>query len=56
MDYGGFPTTLTFAACTTRHCVNVNIVNDVVHEPDEAFDYNLRPEMGEVLIADDDGN
>ena len=69
MDYGGFSVTLTFDACTIRRCVNVNIVNDVVHEPDEVFDYNLgpppasldpritfRPEMGEVLIADDDGN
>ena len=69
MDYGGFSTTLTFAACATRRCVNVNIVNDMVHEPDEVFDYILgpppagldpriaiRPDMGEVLITANDGN
>ena len=69
MDYGGFPTTLTFAACATRRCVNVNIVNDMVHEPDEVFDYilgpppaglepriTIRPDMGEVLITANDGN
>ena len=64
MDYSGLSVTLTFDTCETRHCVNVNIVNDLVDEPDEVFDYSLepaptgldpritiRPDMGEVFIT-----
>ena len=30
-------TILTFAACDTRHCVDVPIMNDADDEPDEIF-------------------
>ena len=69
MDYSGFPTTLSFAACARRRCVNVNIVDDMVDEPNEVFAYilgpppagldpriKIRPDMGEVFINDNDGN
>ena len=68
MDYGGFSETLTFDTCETRCCVNVSIVEDLVDEPDEIFNYNLEPtasgldsriiitpDMGEVVINDNDG-
>ena len=67
MDYIGFSMTLTFDTCETRHCVIVSIVNDMVDEPDEVFDYiiglqpagldpriTIRPDMGEIFIIDDD--
>ena len=66
-DYSSLHTTLTFAACETRQCVNVNIVDDSVHEPDEVFVFTLtstpgmnsgisiRPDMGEIVITDNDG-
>ena len=69
MDYIGFSMTLPFDTCETRHCVNVSIVNDMVDEPDEVFDYiigpppagldlriTIRPDMGEIFIIDEDGN
>ena len=68
MDYGGFSETLTFDTCETRCCVNVSIVEDLVDEPDEIFDYSLEPtgsgldprititpDTGEVVISDNDG-
>ena len=68
MDYSGFSMTLTFAACATRHCVNMSIENDMVEEPDEVFDYilgrlpagldpriTIRPGRGEIFIINDDG-
>ena len=68
MDYSGFSMTLTFDTCETRRCVNVNIVDDLVDEPDEVFDYilgplpagldsriTIRPDMGEIVITDNDG-
>ena len=68
MDYSSLSMTLTFAACQTQHCVNVNIENDMVDEPDEIFDYilgplpagldpriTIRPDIGEVFIINDDG-
>ena len=57
---------LTFAACDTRHCVNVTIIDDSVGEPDESFSYTLErtlgldpritlsPSAGEAVIVDDD--
>ena len=69
MDYIALSMTLTFDTCDTRRCVNVSIVEDIVNEPDEVFDYSLvpapigldpritiRPDMGAVLITDNDGN
>ena len=37
-----------FAACETRRCVNVNIVDDLVDEPEENFflDYTLERTPG----------
>ena len=68
MDYGNLFMTLTFDTCETQLCVNVSIVDDMVDEPDEVFDYilappptgldpriTIRPDMGEVFIIDDDG-
>ena len=66
MDYSSFSMTLIFATCETRRCVNVNIVDDLVDEPDEVFDYilgpacldsriTIRPDVGEIVITDNDG-
>ena len=58
---------MMFAACEKQHCVNVNIVDDMVNEPEEMFHYTLKrtpgldPAMtighdnGEIVILDDDG-
>ena len=60
-------TILTFAACDTRRCVDVSIINDAVDEPDEMFGITLErtpglndritldPVDGVVIIIDDDG-
>ena len=69
MDYLELNTILSFAACETRSCVNVTIVDDMVDEPDpiESFHYTLErtpgldsrislaPVDGVVEIIDDDG-
>ena len=69
MDYLELNTILSFAACETRSCVNVTIVDDLVDEPDliEFFHYTLErtpgldprisldPVDGVVEIIDDDG-
>ena len=59
-------TTLIFAACETRHCVNVTIVDDIMVEPDEIFDVDLErtpdlhssiilnPAAGRIKILDND--
>ena len=67
MDYIGFSMTLTFDTCETRRCVNVDIVDDMVDERLEFFDYileplttgldpriTIRPDIGVVIIIDDD--
>ena len=68
MDYLGINNILSFAACETRVCVNVPIVDDLVDEPLEVFDYTLErtpgldprielnPVDGVVEIIDNDGN
>ena len=68
MDYLELNTILSFAACETRRCVNVTIVDDLVDEPLESFDYTLErtpgldsrisldPVDGVVQINDNDGN
>ena len=33
--------TLSFAACEIRHCINMNIVNDLVDEEVELFEFTL---------------
>ena len=69
MDYLELDTILSFAACETRSCADVTIVNDMVDEPDpiEFFHYtlgrtfgldpriSLAPVDGVVEISDDDG-
>ena len=65
MDYGSVSTILRFAACETRQCVDITIVNDTENEPDETFSISLertsflsnritlRPVDGEIVIIDD---
>ena len=67
MDYVDFHTTLTFAPCQRRSCVNVSIVDDDVLELTESFSITLErtpglddrielgPVDGEVQINDSDG-
>ena len=65
MDYGSVSTILMFAACETRLCVGITIVDDTENEPNETFSISLertpflhdritlRPVNGEILIIDD---
>ena len=67
MDYKALSEILTFGVCEMRQCVNVSIVDDMIHEPEERFSYTLErtidldpliainPSAGEVVIVDDDG-
>ena len=67
MDYEGLSVLLAFAACETRQCVNVNIVDDFEIEQNENLFYTLErapglnPNIqldltqGEILINDNDG-
>ena len=41
LDYEALSTSLMFAICEARHCVNVTIVDDIMVESDEIFDVNL---------------
>ena len=65
MDYGSVDTTLPFAACEIRSCVNIPITNDDTLENTESFFVNLDrngldsrialdPTRGEIEILDDD--
>ena len=45
MDYIGLSRILSFAACETRQCVNVTIVDDLVDEPVEEFYFSLERTM-----------
>ncbi|CAI8052754.1 hypothetical protein GBAR_LOCUS28872 [Geodia barretti] len=66
MDYQPLDVTLMFEACETRRCVDAEIIDDTVEEPDEVFTYTLRrtpdldprielnPVDGQVEIGDDD--
>ena len=66
-DYIGLSRTLNFAACNTRQCVNVSIVNNLVDEAVEEFDISLvetsgldsritlQPVDARVVIHDDEG-
>ena len=67
IDYDPLSVNLNFAACETRQCVNVTIVDDFVDEPIESFsvtldrtpgfDVRIRldPVEGVVEIDDNDG-
>ena len=66
-DYSAVDTTLIFAACQMRSCVNIFIVDDIILENDESFNVTLEripdldstiildPVNGEVQITNDDG-
>ena len=41
MDYLELNSILSFDACHTRRCINVTIVDDLVDEPLEYFDFTL---------------
>ena len=67
MDFKSLNMTLMFAACETRRCVNVTIVDDFEDEQTEHFFYTLErtpglhpnielgPKKGNIKIVDDDG-
>ena len=67
MDYGALSMLLVFAACETRKCAIVTIVDDLEEELNENFlytlegapglnfDIRLNPVEGEVMILDNDG-
>ena len=67
MDYIRLSRILSFAACETRQCVDITIVDDLVNEPVEEFDVTLERTLGldsrisldpvdaRVLIRDNDG-
>ena len=67
MDYLELNSTLSFDACQNRSCINVTIVDDMVDEPLEYFDFtlektpdldtriSLNPVDGRIAIIDNDG-
>ena len=58
IDYLGLNNILSFAACETRRCVNAAIVDDLVDEPIEFFDYTLQRTSGldsRISLAPVDG-
>ena len=67
MDYLELNSTLSFDACQTRRCIDVTIVDDLVDEPLEYFDFtlertpdldtriSLNPVDGRIAIIDNDG-
>ena len=68
MDYLTLNSILSFGACQTRHCTDVTIMDDLVDEPLEYFDFtlertpgldtriSLNPVDGRIAIIDNDGN
>ena len=66
-DYGALSSILRFDSCETRDCVNVDIVNDLVDEPEEYFRVtltrtnglesriSLNPVDGQIVIIDNIG-
>ena len=46
--------TLSFAACEIRHCMTVNIVNDLVDEEVELFEFTLErtPDLDSRILLD----
>ena len=67
MDYLELNSILSFDACQTRRCINVTIVDDLVDEPLEYFNFtlertpdldtriSLNPVDGRIAIIDNDG-
>ena len=65
-DYRELDMILQFDTCDVRQCTFVSIVDDLVDEPEEFFNYTLErtpglneridldPTMGTVVITDDD--
>ena len=66
-DYGALSSILRFDSCETHDCVNVDIVNDLVDEPEEFFRVtlmrtngldsriSLNPVDGQIVITDNGG-
>ena len=55
---------MEFRPCEIQHCVNVDITNDLVHEPEEIFSLSLTKispfitlstVTGKVTVTDNDG-
>ena len=55
---------MEFQPCETQQCVNVDITNDLVNEPEEIFSLSLTKispfitvstVTGKVVVTDDDG-
>ena len=46
IDYIGVSSIVNFAACETRQCVDLTIVNDEPKEPVEEFDITLERTVG----------
>ena len=67
IDYQELNSTLSFATCQKRRCMNVLIVNDMVDEPEEFLNYTLErtpgldtrisldPIEGQISISDNHG-
>ena len=64
MDYLELNSILSFDACQSRSCINVTIVDDLVDEPLEYFNFTLErtPDLdtrisldGQMAIIDNDG-
>ena len=67
MDYLELNSILSFDTCQMRHCVNVTIVDDLVDEPLEYFNFTLErtpdldtrislfPVDGRIAIIDNNG-
>ena len=54
LDYIRLSRILSFAACETKQCVDVEIVNDVVDEPQEKFVVTLErtPDLNSRIMLD----
>ena len=46
LDYIGLASILNFAACETRKCVEITIVDDTPNEPVEEFDITMERTLG----------
>ena len=54
MDYVRLSRIMSFAACETKQCVDVEIVNDVIDEPQEIFVVTLQrtPDLNSRIMLD----
>ena len=66
-DYTAPVNTLRFSGCLVQHCVDMNIADDSVLEPQESFTVSLMrsegigneiqlvPDVAEIFVIDNDG-